>query len=510
MVVRHGHGEIRPTGEFKPLGAATRARSRIVGLKAASASQNLTAPVQQSESGLGFMFPMLQNPASRLPVSPATVQGLIDLAAAMADPAEGQTDQNSDIPAVFTYFGQFLDHDISKIDALPGALDPNLRAAAGRGPMTDPLNQLENQRLAPLDLDSVYTEAPEDQGNSGKLRLGAVSPNRDGPQFRVPGKDDENDLPRNPPSPDESFDRAAQIGDERNDENLIVAQLHVAFLRAHNALVERHGDRVKAREELTRLYHEIVFTDFLPRIADTGVLSRVLTTGRSVWNPATPADVPLEHSGAAYRFGHSMVRAFYDFNINFGRGGRQISPATRFDLLFVFTALSGQLGGTPTLPDNWIIDWSRIAVSEMARPIDTVISPAMGDLRDLQGRPLVSGMQFLAERNLLRGYLFGLPTGQAVARQIGAPVLEGNALIATLPPVQRSAAEPFKDASPLWFYILAEAGAAGGKLGVVGSTIVIETLHALAEATGHPLPTGPVAGPSGKLLELLRLSGNFP
>jgi hypothetical protein len=506
MVVRHAHGEIRPTGEFKPCGAATPRRTRIIGQMQASADQNLTTPVQQSTSGLSFMFPALQTPGDRLPVSAETVQRLIELAAAMADPGEGQIDQNSDVPAAYTYFGQFLDHDISKIDALPGALDPNLRTAAAKGPMPDPLNQLENQRLAPLDLDSVYTSAPEQQGNTGKLQLGEVT----GTNFPVPGKDQENDLPRNPPSADERFDRAAQIGDERNDENLIVAQLHVAFLRAHNELVVLHGDRLKAREELTRLYHEIVFTDFLPRIADLGVLNRVLANGRSVWNPPSPADVPLEHSGAAYRFGHSMVRAFYDYNINFGRDGRQISPATRFDLLFVFTALSGQLGGTPTLPDNWVIDWSRVAVTEMARPIDTVITPAVGDLRDLQGRPLVSGMQFLAERNLLRGYLFGLPTGQAVARQIGAPVLEGTALLDTLPAGQRAAAEPFQNATPLWFYILAEAGAAGGKLGVVGSTIVIETLHALTEATGLPIPAGPVASPSGKLLDLLRLSGNFP
>lgn len=511
MVVRQSHGEIRPTGEFKPLGAATPKRTRIVGLKEDSASASLTTPIQQSASGLAFMFPTLQNPADRLPVSPATVQGLIDLAAAMADPAEGQVDQIGDIPAVYTYFGQFLDHDISKIDAVPGALDPNLRAAAAKGPMPDPVNQLENQRLAPLDLDSVYTKAPEDQGNSGKLRLGRVT----GTSFPVPGKDPENDLPRNPPSPDEKFDRSAQIGDERNDENLIVAQLHVAFLRAHNELVVLHGDRLKAREELTKLYHEIVFTDFLPRIADMGVLNRILTKGRSVWNPPYLADVPLEHSGAAYRFGHSMVRGFYDFNINFGRNGRQVRPAVRFDLLFVFTALSGQLGNaqlgeSPTLPDNWIIDWSRIAVTEMARPIDTVISPAVGDLRDLQGRPLTSGMQFLAERNLLRGYVFGLPTGQAVARLIGAPVLSGQALLNALPPGQRAAAATFKDASPLWFYVLAEAGANGGKLGVVGSTIIIETLHALAQATGHPLPAGPVKAPSGRLIDLLKLSRNFP
>ena len=515
MVVRHSHGEIRPAGQFKLPGAPTPKRARIVALKEDSAGDNLTAPVQQSSSGLAFMFPTLRNANDRLPISPATVQGLIDLAAAMADPAEGIVDQTSDIPAVYTYFGQFLDHDISKIEALPGALDPNLRAAAAKGLMTDPLNQLENQRLAPLDLDSVYTKAPEDQGNSGKLRLGKVSPNPIGPQFAVPGKDPENDLPRNPRSSDEKFDRSAQIGDERNDENLIVAQLHVAFLRAHNALVVKHGDRLKAREELTRLYHEIVFTDFLPRIADLSVLNKVLTSGRSFWNPANLADVPLEHAGAAYRFGHSMVRGSYDFNLNFGRNGKLIAPATRFDLLFVFTALSGQLGNaqlveTDTLPDNWIIDWSRVAVTEMARPIDTIISPAMGDLRDLKGNPLTGGMQFLAERNLLRGYVFGLPTGQAVAQGIGAPALKGEALLDALPPGQRDAAEMFKDASPLWFYILAEAGANGGKLGVVGSTIVIETLHALTEATGHPIPAAPVQGPSGRLLDLLALSGNFP
>ena len=497
---------MRPTGEFRPRGGPTPKRARIVGLKEESANDNLTAPVQQSSSGIAFMFPTLQNPGDRLEVSPATVQGLLDLAMAMADPAEGQTDQTSEDPAAYTYFGQFLDHDISKIDAVPGALDPNLRAAAAKGLMPDPLNQLENQRLAPLDLDSVYTKAPEDQGNSGKLRLGMVT-RTDNP---VPGKDEENDLPRNPPSSDEKFDRSAQIGDERNDENLIVAQLHVAFLRAHNALVVKHGDRLKARQELARLYHEIVFTDFLPRIVDLAVLNRVLTKGRSVWNPTSLADVPLEHAGAAYRFGHSMVRGFYDYNINFGQGGRQISPATPFNLLFVFTALSGQLGGDPTLPDNWVIDWNRIAVTEMARPIDTIISPAMGDLRDLQGRPLAGGMQFLAERNLLRGYVFGLPTGQAVARLIGAPVLQGKALLNALPPGQRAAAEMFKDASPLWFYILAEAGANEGKLGVVGSTIVIETLHALTEATGHPIPAGPVTQPSGRLLDLLALSGNFP
>ena len=131
---------------------------------------------------------------------------------------------------------------------------------------------------------------------------------------------------------------------------------------------------------------------------------------------------------------------------------------------------------------------------------------------NIEGAQLSGGMEILAERNLLRGYLFGLPTGQAIAGQIpGAPVLKGQQLLDLLPTeALKAAAEPFKDATPLWFYVLAEAGAAGGKLGVVGSTIVIETLHALAEATGLTLPNGPVKKPSGRLIDLLKLSGNFP
>jgi len=105
----------------------------------------------------------------------------------------------------------------------------------------------------------------------------------------------------------------------------------------------------------------------------------------------------------------------------------------------------------------------------------------------------------------------GLPTGQAVAGAIaGAPVLSGQAMLDALPTqTLKTAAEPFKDGSPLWFYILAEAGASGGKLGAVGSRIVVETLHALAEATGAPVPKGKVSTPSGRLLDLLRLSGNL-
>ena len=83
----------------------------------------------------------------------------------------------------------------------------------------------------------------------------------------------------------------------------------------------------------------------------------------------------------------------------------------------------------------------------------------------------------LAIRNLLRGYILHMPTGQAVARVMGAPVLSGQTLLNSLPASQRTAlsAGGFADRTPLWFYILAEAGSHlgsnGARLGPVGSRI---------------------------------------
>ena len=48
-----------------------------------------------------------------------------------------------------------------------------------------------------------------------------------------------NDLPRSP----EGF---ALIGDHRNDENLLVAQTHLAFLKFHNAVCDMLANSSKS------------------------------------------------------------------------------------------------------------------------------------------------------------------------------------------------------------------------------------------------------------------------
>ena len=457
---------------------------------------------QPRESSFNYMFPELQaDEANLLPATPVMIDALKALADVMTDSGEQaptggvKGPGDSDIPAAYTYLGQFLDHDIT-FDQNSASLEtlarPDFTPLASLG-------GLVNGRSARLDLDSVYG-GPRDLTAPARMLVGKVTSlnGTESPLLRPVGKSDRNDLPRQPRDDDPAEDRAAMIGDPRNDENLIVAQLHTAFLKAHNSLVDEGLTYEQACRKIRRSYQSLILNDFLTRICDPGVLDDVLRNGPSAWRLGAyaPLFMPVEFSVAAYRFGHSMIRTLYDFNLNFEDAG--------LDRLFTFTALSGQLGedvGLPpsdTLPDNWIIEWERFLPigarpPQMARTIDTRLTDFTFRLQDTFGRPegvdAPAGSELqriaprLAMRNLLRGLLFRLPTGQAVARRMGLAPLEGAALLAALPRAQRAAATPFQTATPLWFYVLAEAGDPNGPngdhLGPVGSRIVAETIWTL-------------------------------
>jgi hypothetical protein len=217
-----------------------------------------------------------------------------------------------------------------------------------------------------------------------------------------------------------------------------------------------------------------------------------------------PFFMPLEFSVAAYRFGHSMVRAVYDFNLNFNTSSQIGTIPATLQLLFTFTALSGELGGFDTLPDNWIIEWQNVVdvggPFNKARLIDTKLVEPLFELRDLQGNVLPEDGGRLAVRNLLRGYLLRLPTGQAVGRVLSEK-LQGIREMPVLTPDQiaeGAASEEqvqvlqdagFLERTPLWYYILAEAAvlAQGKHLGPVGSTIVAEVLVGLVRRSQNSI-----------------------
>jgi Animal haem peroxidase len=486
-MARFGHGDIQQ-GQPSILGAAAA----------------LKPGVAVSSMSFGYMFSSDPNTrpvdADRLPDGANTIQALIELGDAMGEGAGTEPDPKSDvaipgdgtIPAGYTYFGQFVDHDITLLDAVAGAVGKITQPSF---PPVSDLAGISNQRTPFLELDSVYG-APGNPGSPGnpvppldgaRMLVGPVTKVTAGtPAFAVvPGKSRLNDEPRKPRETDPTkadIDREARIGDPRNDENLIVAQLHVAFLKAHNTLADMLGSFDAARTALTKIYQSVVVDDYLARICDPGVLADIQARGPQTFKPTGPLYMPIEFAAAGFRFGHSMVRSNYDFNLNF-------SPADS-SFFFVFTALTGQLGGSAqpgegfeTFPENWIIQWERFlpingSTPQRARPIDPRLTPILFALRNVLGEPETGNIvPQLAKRNLLRGFLFALPSGQAMATKLGVAPIEISAATTGLP---EKPLAPFKDRTPLWFYILTEAKLNGGRLGPLGTRIVAETLVTLA------------------------------
>ena len=379
----------------------------------------------------------------------------------------GTTQDNPDIPAGYTYLGQFLDHDLT--------FDP----ASSLERQNDP-DALTNFRTPRFDLDSVYGRGPADQ----PYLYSDTKPDL----FLIDKRDDLQDLPRN------SQGRAL-IGDPRNDENVFVSQVHLTMLRFHNRVVRRLGEfpsaaprpgesTFTAAQRVVRWHYQWVLVhDFLRRVVGQELLDSVLVREPLVPGGAPVEQVrrrffswknepfmPVEFSVAAYRFGHSMVRAEYDLN------------TTVTDLpIFPKEAIRkadplSHLGGFRPLPASWQVEWRRFfdvgkraKELQLSRVINTKIAPPLLDLPP----EVASGISSLAERNLLRGVRLGLPSGQDVARGMGLRPLDDDDL--NLP-------EP--GPAPLWWYVLREAKVLGkGRhLGPVGGRIVAEVFLGVLEA----------------------------
>lgn len=522
------------------------------------------AQAEQASTPFDYLFHDLaaQFPAGHLPGDPAQVTAALEaLGEALAEaPAPDGQAGNSTIPPVYTYWGQFIDHDITaNTDRQNSVTDLTIQPVRPVPP-DQVRRKLRNLRQPALNLDSVYGDGPGFGGGPATglydgpaLRVGEVAQvNDDGSPIRgdhiTPDGDERHDLPRN--------GTAAILGDARNDENLIVAQFHVAFLRFHNAVL----DWVRAHppsdgypaddkalftqaQKLVRWHYQwLVVHDFLKTVTLPGTADKVLLGGNRLFKPRHgQVYMPLEFSVAAYRFGHSMVRAAYDYNRNFGRPGVVI-PSAPFALIFNFTG-SGRpqpfAGATMVLPFNWVIEWNRFTdkgdsqPDHFARKIDTQLTPPLFDMinqitpaEQALPAPVQDILKRLAVRNLLRGYQLALPTGQAVAAALGvAPLTEAELLAGNRAAVNGALTRGgFTQSTPLWFYLLkeAEVRANGNSLGEAGSRIVAETLigqlrHDPGSYLNVPGGWNPAQGvllPSGEpivtIKDLFRFAGVLP
>ncbi|MEQ5796258.1 heme peroxidase family protein [Paracoccus sp. NFXS7] len=424
---------------------------------------------------------------------------LFELAQSMKDPdPTGATGDNPTIPAGFTYLGQFIDHDLT-LDLTPldqQRIDP-LATTNFRSPALD-LDSLYGQgsQLAPY----MFARDPATNKISAKMLIGraAASPDPGANPAATVGSFP-NDLPR-------SNQGRAVIGDERNDENLLVAQTHLAFLKFHNAVVDHLGNgtgELKAAalfEEARRIvrwhYQWIVLFDFVERLVGKGTIARIKHDGRRFYRFRSRPYMPVEFAAAGYRLGHSMVRESYDHNRIFGLQPGGIPGTLGF--MFHFTGKSGGIIGDLAnidtagpgqtmrfFPSNWIIDWRRYyklsptqpdgVILNATRLLDPQIVPA---LHTLPGES-DSREKVLAFRNLQRGVMLELPSGQAVAKAIGTQPLTGDELGTDVNGGSDGTvlkAQGLQHATPLWYYILKEAQLmhGGQRLGPVGATIIAE------------------------------------
>ncbi len=394
---------------------------------------------------------------------------------------------DSNIPAGYTYFGQFVDHDITRDDT-PGLEDTREIDNSPR-----PASELIQSRSPSLDLDSVYG-VPTAGGDD--------SPRTDGVHFSFattsPSSGRGNSKKALRYDIHRGVDRV-KIPDNRNDENLAVSQTHALWMRFHNhvadaLLASGKGGRdlfIKTKNCVIRHYQHIVIHDFISRFTDNEVFNEVFGNGASRFLSAIPAEkvgMPLEFSAAAYRFGHSLVRENYDWNLNFNA---MKDSAANFDLaskdgpnlsLFTFTTAGGFLRDLRPLPSNWIVNWKNFFEVDNSSPqktkaIDPFLSIGMGNI------PTDSDPLNLAAANLRRGSIVDLPSGQDIANAMRVNALTKAEMVERMPDEMKDfiQGQGLDIKTPLWFYILQEANVQteGKTLGELGSYIVCETFHAL-------------------------------
>jgi len=388
------------------------------------------------------------------------------LAKVMLDPTAREEVDGSKIPAMATYFGQFIDHDITH------DTQSNLNTAAD-------LSTLENKETSYFDLSNVYGANNEFLNVQGKFDIGR---NANG----------DDDLPRDATG-------LSLIADVRDDENVIISQLQLAFFKFHNVLFNELQlanatlplpqliDMTKRQVVLH--YQYMIVHDFLKPICGQYFDRLFDAQGNPVIHPAIEAlgaSIPVEFTGALYRMGHSMVRDAYYVNAD-------------FDVFPIFTpqlpaplVSAKDLRGKQPLSSFFTIDWSMFTPMpftkgfQVAESFDYFITESLYHLPFLPG-VIGGGSTILPLRNLLRGKnSYQLTSGQNLARALGIAeseilcVTNKNWVLQTLNTNLATTAdlirltELFGEETPLFLYGLMDnqLNGFGDHLGVLSSLVI--------------------------------------
>ncbi len=389
------------------------------------------------------------------------------LSKTMLDPAKRGPLDGSILPAGLTYLGQFIDHDLTleQSSILESPVDPTT---------------LPNTRTSWFDLDNVYGLSNEFLNANGLFDIGKNS-------------NGEDDLPRDPAT------GIAIIADARDEENLIISQIQLLFLKFHNKVFTELQSAnptlpipdlvTQAKQIVTLHYQYLVVNDFLVYLCGKFYSRLFDANGQPIISPEIQAISPslsIEFSGAIYRFGHSLVRDAYYLNANF-----DVFPIFSPDLPSPLVTIPDLRGFKP-LPSNQTIDWSMFFPMpnskgfQVTENMDTFMTESLYKLPiSVASNP----PPILPLRSLMRGQVYGLPSGQDLARAFGIPESEvlsaskGNLVFQSLntPLVNQSdlahLTTVFGEQTPLFYYTLKDCHVNGNgvHLGALPAKLIGET-----------------------------------
>lgn len=410
---------------------------------------------------------------------------------------------DSTVPAGYIFFAQFVDHDVTLDASSALRPDPDSHQAKEVHEFVD---HLGNIRSASLDLDCVYGFGPE------------ASPHLyDGEHMAI--AENGIDLARSPGG-------TALIGDPRNDENVFIGQIQLAFHQLHNRIFDERvyqrditdtgWTRFGAAQRETRYHYQfVVLFDLLKRICDPKVFTfaaeRICNTKKDFplcykRDEHGKLPMPVEFSTAAYRVGHTMVRDRYALNA-------QHREVELFDEAF------GTLGFS-ALPEELVPDWRFMLA------LDPCVTPHMSKAfnavftNELMDLPIVGSNnandRALAFRNLMRASALGVASGQAIAEEMktkGYPLDVTDLKLGKVKKWKRVGSVLHKSGTdlakntPLFYYLLRESELASGgaRYGPLGSALLMEVFGGMLRLckdtfiepfeTGNWRPDPCIAGP---------------
>lgn len=407
-------------------------------------------PGKPKAGRFGELFPDLP----RLISDPGDLEAVGQIGGPMDESQHGSIGATT-TPLGYVFLGQFIDHDIT------------LDVTSSFDTLNDP-GATRNFRTPTLDLDCIYGSGPD----ASRHLYYHAPPNPTPRQAEIDGKhlltlDDDlvRALSESPSNPN----RAALVGDFRNDENRVLSQLQLTMHCFHNAVVDHlitsgtpSNEVFEEAQRTVRWHHQwVAVWDFLVRMVGKELVDDILCNGTKIFHCSEHPFIPIEFAVAAYRFGHTMVT----MNVNYNTQCQSVE-------LF-----GPELGNGFSANSAGPVEWKSFfgASAQAAGALDVRLPKDLLDLPFVDSGPLSS----LATRNLLRAQSFGLPSGQSVHAAIS------EACGAELPVPDLSGLnlpERLVACTPLWLYILGEGSLSNGQqLGPVGGRIVAEVLIGLLE-----------------------------